>query len=336
MARGAKEQPTQPHSICCNQKTIKAAAASAGAATAGLAAFFNATPTPSALATDLSTATSSSLALPGSTAILSAGLAAQATVLDSPQFNGAAGDGATLKTWVTDAKAAIAAAVGNFNSLVTARDAYLASPSVANYDALAAAAKGVGSYQSAPATAAVATKLGEQDSAPSAATNYQAPSAATKAAGDAAAAGLGPYVAAARAAVAAVPTLSGYSAALAAVSLPPATVGWGGAGSRAAVHRLVLPPADSNHITHTHASSIKHAPRPAPQTFDAPQAALDALEAAAVTQGDAVKGQVASALASFSGATGQLQGTVIGGLEGVQVGELGWGGVAVADRHARK
>lgn len=59
-------------------------------------------------------------------------------------------------------------------------------------------------------------------------------------------------------------------------------------------------------------------PHATPQVFDGPRAALDAIEAAVVTGGNSAKGQVTSTIASFSGATGQLQTLVVDNIARVE------------------
>ncbi|GBF87337.1 hypothetical protein Rsub_00048 [Raphidocelis subcapitata] len=249
---------------------------SVAAAQTGLASFFNSSPTPAALAADLSTSTASTLALPASTTTLASGLTSQSAALDAAQFDATppGSDGATLKAWVAAAKAAITGAVANYNALKSARDAYFAAPSDATYDAMANAAT---TYSGAAATTTMRNKLAEQATAPCAAANYVAPATAIAAAGAAAASALSPYVSAAATAVGGVPSLAGYATSLGAVALPAATV------------------------------------------FDAPQAALDGIQASVMTQGDAVKAQVASTLSSFSGATSTLESQLLGNLDNVQV-----------------
>jgi len=268
---------------------MQAAYDSASAAATSLVGFFNSTPSPTALATDLASTSASSFAMPATTTALSTNLAAQAAVLNGAQFDATpvGSDGDLIKTWVAASKAAITSATAAFNTMVSARDTYFATPSNANYDAMKTAAD---NYRTAPATAALVAKLGEQDSAPSAAANFVAPSTSVRLAGAAAYTGLNAYVGTAQAAITTAPALGTYASSLAAVTLPAST------------------------------------------TFDAPQAALDAIEAAVITQGDQVKAQVASTLASFSGATGSLQTSVIDRMDSVQVGgirlgELGWVGL---------
>ncbi|KAI8465065.1 MAG: hypothetical protein J3K34DRAFT_525687 [Monoraphidium minutum] len=66
------------------------------------------------------------------------------------------------------------------------------------------------------------------------------------------------------------------------------------------------------------ASTVSGLTLPAATVFDAPVAALDAIEGAVVAGGDAVKGQVTSALATFSGAVGTLESQVLGQLDSIQ------------------
>ncbi|KIZ01730.1 hypothetical protein MNEG_6234 [Monoraphidium neglectum] len=67
-----------------------------------------------------------------------------------------------------------------------------------------------------------------------------------------------------------------------------------------------------------YASGIGAVALPALTLFDGPQAALDGIQSAVVTSGDTVKGQVNATLATFSGATSQLQTMVLGRLDTVQ------------------
>jgi hypothetical protein len=200
---------------------FQAAYDSAASAQSGLAAFFTSSPTPNALATSLSTSTASSLALPPSTSTISSNLATQAAALNGAQFNSAGGDATALKNWVMATKAVITSAVGAFDSAKTAHDTYLTSPNNANYDTMVAAAN---TYRAAAATNTLRNQWDQQDSSPSAATNYKTPAVGPASAAAAAAAALVPFVATAQGAVATVPALGGYAAALGGLTLPAATV----------------------------------------------------------------------------------------------------------------
>ena len=148
-------------------------------------------------------------------------LSAQAAILDGAQFNGAAGDGTTLKAWVTAAKSDITAAVGAYNNAVAACDTFISVASNANYDAMKTAAS---NYAGAVATSNLLSKISEQDSAPCAADNFIAPSVSVATAAAAATAALPAFVSAAQAGISSMPALGPYALAVAAVALPPATV----------------------------------------------------------------------------------------------------------------
>lgn len=55
------------------------------------------------------------------------------------------------------------------------------------------------------------------------------------------------------------------------------------------------------------------------QVFDAPQAALDSIQAAVITGGNNAKSSITSTLTSFNGATSMLQDKVLSKLDMVQV-----------------
>lgn len=312
-------------------QSLQAAYASSSAASTTLAAFFASSPTPATLASDLQGSTTTNLALPSGTSTINSNLASEAAVLDGAQFSSTTGDGATLKTFVTATKTLITNLYtsATYTNMFNARGTFSTTPNSANYDSLKNAAN---AYAADANTGNLETQLNQQKAAPSAAARYSSASAPMLAAATAAATTLGSsgYIATANAAISALPPFSSYATTLSAVTLPASTVSFKGNNSMLACSACVWNPV--GRLTHPSDCPLnilvvmcRQWLKPCQmlgnvlQVFDAPLAALNSLETAVVTDGSAVQGQVSSTLSAVTSATNQLQTTLLGQFEKINV-----------------